>query len=266
MTPFEFLIYWVIGFIFVMSIVFILIMFFKIFKHRIVIKELANEGRGTILFKRAKEYKDKDGITWWRLFNEKDKEKKLVPVPPPEAIELTNKGKKVVHCYRTQEGEYIFVKDRGLIEPYPIKMLQNYPKKYDEVQNKEERDYAIAKWKQETLKEWMEKNNIQATYQPLKTQHRMLLVNNYRRAEERKKSNWLLTNMPAVVGLGMLLIVMISIFLFAGEFAQPFMDKEQITLQQMEVMNENLKVLKEIKYGVQSIGGQTQIPPEGAPD
>ena len=56
----------------------------------------------------AKEVKGANGVEHWRI-----KGKKInVPVPPPNAIEINNKGKMVVEAYLTAEGELKYIEDK----------------------------------------------------------------------------------------------------------------------------------------------------------
>ena len=89
------------------------------YKHKVIIREVINDRR-IIDIDRAKDFKDETGVTYWKLKKEKNKDKKLIPTPPSESIELTNKGKKLIEVYRNEEGEYIFIKD----ENDKIKSLQ----------------------------------------------------------------------------------------------------------------------------------------------
>ena len=91
-------------------IVTLLIMNVLKFKHRLEIRELA-KNRKTIINDKACNYKDSEGVDWWKLLKEKDKTRKLIRPPPIESIELDNKGKKHVILYRDGNGNVSYVKD-----------------------------------------------------------------------------------------------------------------------------------------------------------
>lgn len=76
------------------------------YKHVFVIRYLLND-RIFITADKAKE-KVVHGVKYWRLWGRKE----LVPVPPPEALELTRKGKYFVEAYRTPQGEYYYLQDK----------------------------------------------------------------------------------------------------------------------------------------------------------
>ena len=66
-------------------------------------------GKTRIIDDRAKPITDAEGVLKWRLW----KWKTNVPIPPPEAIHLTNKGKYSVEAYYLPEGEFKYVIDGG---------------------------------------------------------------------------------------------------------------------------------------------------------
>jgi len=80
------------------------------FKHKVIIRQVANDRR-IIRIDRAKDYKDSEGVPYWKLKKERNKIKKLIPLPPQESIEITTKGRKLIEVYCNEDGEYIFIKD-----------------------------------------------------------------------------------------------------------------------------------------------------------
>ena len=82
------------------------------YKHKVIIREIANDRR-IIRIDRACEFKDGSGIQFWKLKKERDKLKKFIPTPPDKSIEITNKGKKFIEVYRTEQGEYVFIQDKN---------------------------------------------------------------------------------------------------------------------------------------------------------
>lgn len=59
-------------------------------------------------------------------------------------------------------------------------------------------------------------------FQPLTTKQRAMMVNQIRKKEARKKSTWK-ENIPMIVGLGALIVLVVVVLLFWGEFMSPFM-------------------------------------------
>lgn len=91
-------------------VVVLLIMHVLKFKHRVEIRELAN-GRKIILNDKACNFKDSEGVDWWKLLKEKDKTRKLIQPPPKQSIELDNKGRKHVTFYRDGDGNIAYAQD-----------------------------------------------------------------------------------------------------------------------------------------------------------
>lgn len=61
-------------------------------------------------YDKARVIKDKNGVViCWQLLRRRHR----VPIPPPQAIEINNKGKLVVTAYYTEEGEYIYSIDKN---------------------------------------------------------------------------------------------------------------------------------------------------------
>lgn len=89
------------------AVVFMVMWFLK-HKHRIIIRSLA-KGRKLIIYDRAREYIDKSGVKYWKLLWSKH----IIPVPPPEAVELTRKGKLYVEAYRTENDQYWYLEDNA---------------------------------------------------------------------------------------------------------------------------------------------------------
>lgn len=77
-------------------------------KHRMVIRALAKD-RKLIIFDRARDWTDKQGVKYWKLLWSRH----TIPLPPPEAVELTKKGKLYVEAYRTENDQYWYLQDVG---------------------------------------------------------------------------------------------------------------------------------------------------------
>ena len=183
-------------------------------KIKVVVKELTNSRKQVREFK-AREIIDDSKVSWWLLKGERDKIKRLMPIPPSESIDLTHKGKKFHECYRTEQGEYIPIIDDNRIS--------EVPKEYFDNLNKEKEDY-IAKhgevgwhqYKNECLKTYMVRNNIVCPIKPVTKEQRMSLVNNIKKAESRNVKDWK-QNLPVYVSLGIFVILFALIMLFAPD-------------------------------------------------
>jgi hypothetical protein len=99
---------YVILFSFIIGII-VLIYFIKKYKHFFRVRELTGD-KTRIIDDKAREIKDDTGVVKWKLL----KRRHFVPVPPPEVIHLTSKGKLSVEAYYTQTGEYKYIVDNGI--------------------------------------------------------------------------------------------------------------------------------------------------------
>ena len=76
------------------------------FKHSIRIKHLTGTKK-LIVYDKFRIFKSVDGVKFIQLMRRKE----VLPVPPPDAIELNINGTMAVDCYYTEDGEYIFSED-----------------------------------------------------------------------------------------------------------------------------------------------------------
>lgn len=90
-----------------------IIMVFKLFrsyKHIVKIRVITND-RKYVIEDKAREVMQ-DGVPFWKLKKRKD----LLTVPPPEATEITQKGKFFAECYYTEEDGYKWIQDSGNVD------------------------------------------------------------------------------------------------------------------------------------------------------
>lgn len=204
------------------------------YKHRIVIKEVLR-GRKTIYEDKFREFKDKEGNRWFKLL----KAKELIPVAPTDVVELTNKARKFVEVYRTQNGEYIWCKDTG--------DTKEVPGDIQEIKDKKNRE---AK-----LKEWREKNNIVEPFQPLTTNQRAMFISQMRKSEERRTNTWK-EQLPTMVSIGALVIIVLALMVFWGEIAQPVLKAKDMNNQIVKNLAEMRDIQLQIEQNVQVIKEQ----------
>lgn len=113
------LILWILGIILAGAIVGFIILVTS-YKHRFRVKILTG-GKIIEVDDKAKTVKKKDGTIYWKLMKRKD----TVPVPPVDALNVTNKGKLSVTAYYTEHGEYVYLRDiRGLLKDEEGKKLR----------------------------------------------------------------------------------------------------------------------------------------------
>lgn len=91
-----------------LSIMFLLILNKK-YKYKVQIREVAN-GRKLISEDRAKEAYDDKGVKYLRL-RRAPKQRKFMPFPAENAVEIDSKGKKHVIVYLTESGDYQYATD-----------------------------------------------------------------------------------------------------------------------------------------------------------
>lgn len=233
------------------------------FKHTVVIKELV-AGRKIIFKDKARDLVI-DGVSYWQLQKEKNKEKRLMSVPPAEAVEVTTKGKKWAEVYRTVTGEYIFLKDTGQIAEKPTNLYKDLPKDLEKIKDPEERYKKITEWKDNQLKTWEKDNNVISAYEPLTSKQRLILINNIRKAEARKTFSWQ-QNLPMIVGIGATVILVIALMIFYGEIAAPVISMHEKELSYEAMRTEQLKVLRDIQQGIQTIESNQKTGTTTAPD
>jgi len=123
----------------------IVIMVFVIlpYKHKFRIRELTG-GKTCIIDTKAKEIKDKQGTTKWKLL----KGGIIVKVPPQDAKHLTHKGKYSVEAYKTAEGEYKYIIDNGINakENQNFQPLTSEDREFYAHEMREAEEYKKSKW------------------------------------------------------------------------------------------------------------------------
>lgn len=211
------------------------------FKHHIRIKEVVN-GRKIIHDDKFKIKVDPDGTAWFRL----KKFRALIPQAPEEAIELDSKGRKVVEAYKLSSGEYIYAKD--ISEPLPEDI--------DSITDQEKREKRI--------KEWTKSRTAVDAYQPLTTKQRVILISQIKKAQGRRKKSWK-EQLPMLVGLGALVILVVSLMIFYGDIAKPTLIMADKVLESKKIDTEQLEILGEIKNDIQQIHEEKSIKKTGRP-
>jgi len=221
-------------------VIVILLVYFIIrtiqYKHRIIIREVARD-RKLISYDKAREYTDRDGITYWQFLK---KRKIKIQVPPADAIEIDKKGRKCVQIYLLETGDVQFIKDGGL--------AKKPPKEITEIKDISKRAKKLAEWKKE--------NEVIEGFQPLPTNQRLILINQIEKAHARRKKKWQDYIMP-VAGLTALIIIVVSLMIFWGDMARPLLESMDKYNQNVEIQRQSLEIIQSIKQDIQVIGGNT---------
>jgi len=179
------------------------------FKYRVEIREIV-KGRKCLKHDRARLITDEQGVMFWKLKKEKNKQFKLMQNPPPQCIELDIKGRKCVTAYRDENGTYVFAEDNTTVFDDP------------------------------------------KTYKPITTQQRTILIEQIKKAFSRNKKTWA-DNLHIIIPGFMLLIIIIGAMVFMEDVAKPFIKAEELHLQELEILNQNLLLLKEMQQDIQVI-------------
>jgi hypothetical protein len=236
------------------------------YKNKVMLKEIVN-GRTIIKTYRARYYEDSDKSAWWRLGGERRAGYKLIPLPPDEAIEITHKAKKFVQGYRFETGEVVYIRDDW--SPRQIPVFNDIPdsiqKKVDSTLDYSEKKKLLDAWKKGEIEKWKKDNKIITPYQPVTTNQRMGYFSNIKKAESRKTNDWKQMIVPLTAISGMVIIIL-GLMIFWGEIAQPALQAGEITKQNLQVQNEIVNTLKDIKLGIQSIGTGTSNNKNAVPD
>ncbi len=137
----------------------------------------------------------------------------LLPLPPDKAVDITDKGKLFIQGYRTQSGEYIFAEDDG--------------------------EKAIN-----------EKGKN--CFSPLTTNQRLSLINQIKKANAKKKTNWT-EHIPAIAGMmGLVMLVAIA-FLFWDNVVAASERAGDVWGSNLDKQAEIMEIWREIKFNEQRI-------------
>jgi len=222
-----------------------------IFKHKVRIIELGKQNL-ELDFK-ARNY-NKDGVLYWQLDKERNKELRNMPVPPAGAIHIAKRGKKSVEAIRTPTGEYIFLERNVNLITMP-QLNEGIPKEITGLKDEVKKTVLIKKYQQIKLKQWKLKNKgiiLEGTYQPFTSKQRMVIVNNFEKAKTRKGFS-LKEHIPMMVSIGALVILIVCLMIFWGDIAAPAISSKAMTKQIVDVQKETIEILREIKLGQQTI-------------
>lgn len=206
------------------------------FKHKFRVKEVINN-RKIIIDDKAREFKDKDGTPYWHLLKLKDK----IPVPPPEAIEIDQKGKKCVEAYKTATGEFIFCCDKN--------QIKELPQEIKDIKDAEERKLRI--------KQWQKENNTVDAFQPLSTNQRLILIKQVVKAQEKRTKKWQDYIMP-VVGAAALTVIVVALMVFYADMGKPLLQMADKINQNEQLHKDQLELMKEINNDIQIIKEETK--------
>lgn len=190
------------------------------YKHKFRIKKIT--GTKTIVIDdKAKEFRDSDGVTWWKLL----KHKHVIAVPPADCLDVTERGRHSVEAYYSDESGYQYeksaepekihlVKNVGLGFTVPIigkrLVLFNWTVKQSKTADPKKGKYVYIEDK---------KPSITGT-NVLQTKQKVIMVNQLIKAKARKGFNWR-EHIPLIVGATALVMIIAVIFIFFGNVIEP---------------------------------------------
>ena len=227
-----------------------------IFKHKVRITDLGNTN--IELDFRARNY-NKGGVLYWRLDKERTKELRDMPVPPAGAINIAKRGKKSVEAIRTPTGEYIFLEKNINLTKIPD-LNKGMPKEILQMKDVTKQRALIQKYQEIKLKQWKLENKgilLEGSYQPFTSKQRMIMVNNFEKANARKGFS-LKEHLPQMVAIGALVLIVLGLMIFWGDIAKPAIEARRIGLQEQAIYQENLEILREIRLDVQTIKSEQE--------
>jgi len=227
-----------------------------IFKHKVRIIDLGKQN--IELDFKARNY-NKNGVLYWQLNKERNKELKNMPVPPAGAIHIAKRGKKSVEAIRTPTGEYIFLERNINFTTIPD-LNEGIPKEILEMKDEVKKFLLTKKYQEIKLKEWKLKNKgiiLAGTYQPFTSKQRMVIVNNFEKAKTRRGFS-LKEHIPTMVAMGSLVLIVIALMVFYGDIARPVLEARSMKANEMTIQKETLQIIKEIRLGQQTIISEQQ--------
>jgi hypothetical protein len=203
------------------------------------------KNRKIIIDDRAKIVNDKeDGVRYLRLRARRHN----IPLPPAESIEVDNKGKYNIEVYYTDSEEYQYV-----IDKLDEKELQEKGMYLTHKKNKKGKDITSGKYVY--LSDTTE--NIQA-FQPLTTNQRLILINQYKKAYARKTFKWT-EHIGTIASVAALVIIFICLLVFWEDLTKPSLQAMSTSAAIQKDQKEIITALRDIYLNRQTIGANQTI-------
>lgn len=212
------------------------------FKHDFTIKNITGE-RMLIEHDKFKLIKDSDGVQWLRLRGRKEN----LPVPPSECMDLTTKGRRSVTAYFTEDGDFVYSKER-----YPAAKMRNATRQG--MTQEELLDGKKKMFKKVTRYYlYQQDNNVNVeSVDPFPSTQRALLVNQIRKGEEEKGFNWR-DQIPLIAATSVLIIIFAMVFVFWEDVTAPSIEVQDKIAKQLDAMVEISQAQRDTALQIQSI-------------
>ena len=204
------------------------------------------KNRKIVIDDRGKIINDKDdGVRYLRLFNRKHN----LPLPPAESIEVDNKGKYTIEVYYTDSEEYQYVVDKVNEAALEKQGMYLTTKK-----NKKGKDVTTGKYVylSDTT------DNIQA-FQPMTTNQRLILINQYKKAYARKTFKWT-EHIGTIASVAALVIIFICLLVFWEDITKPSLQAMSTSAAIQKDQKEIIQALRDIYLNRQTMGNNITSP------
>jgi len=214
------------------------------YRHHFIVRDLADDRVLIDCNERFAEIRTREGVDMWKLRNRK---KEISPAPT-KAINVDNRGNKVVTAYQTENGDLIYAIDKR-------KTLPIIPKELKEILDPTDR--------REKISLWMRENGVVEVFESYTASQKSIVVSQHRKALAKQRRPW--TEQLVTFGaLGILAIFGICFMIFFGKIAEPFNtmhDKEisweQERTRQAEIDLQIVETLQSIENDVQVLKDQS---------
>lgn len=258
------------------------------YKHKFRVKKIT--GTKTIVIDdKAKEFRDRDGILWWKLL----KLKHIIAVPPADCLDVTDRGRHSVEAYYSDESGYQYEKSATF--------TKEGQKKREAHHTKEGVFSLFDDGKEETIKNlglafiipWLEKKLIlfnytvyrKKCYDPkkgkyifiedkkpstsgtdvLQTKQKVIMVNQLVKAKARKGFSWR-EHIPLIVGVSALVMMVAIGFIFFDNIVEPikpivegFNNAANAQLETTRMLQEMIQKKQIIPAGMAAAAGPQQL-------
>jgi len=234
---------------------FIIFMTRKIYKHTVVIEEVFGNSKRTIVKWAKEKIAPKSKIKTWRLWWEGDSLKRDIPLPKNDVIDIDKKGRLVVHAVRLESGDIVYFKNAPKVGIRPTDLYTNVPPDILNIQDHKERSEKYEAWKRSKYSEWQEKNGVDIEILTFTPNQRLVMIENYRKAIERRRKNFM-EILPLIVGGTVFILAMVVILVFVfqfKEFTQPGLEAQKTEASRQEIYLEMAKTLEKINSNVQEL-------------
>jgi hypothetical protein len=204
------------------------------------------KGRKIIIDDRGKIVNDKeDGVRYLRLHHRKHN----LPLPTAEAIEVDSKGKYTIEVYYTDSEEYQYVVDE--VKEDELQKNGMYP---TTKLNKKGKQITTGKYVylSDTT------DNIQA-FQPLTTNQRLILINQYKKAYARKTFKWT-EHIGTIASVSALVIIFICLLVFWEDITKPSLAAMSTSAAIQKDQKDIIQALRDIYLNRQTIGSNITAP------